>query len=202
MLLKPSLFQIKGERPPLILDAITGLIEEEKENTKKALEVSEMTTGKSVAQQAEASNEARKLLDEAWARAKEVYKEAKEQADTVYKEAKKLAVDKEAKKAADEAHKVAVKEAQKLRDAITNEAQAVFADFWKQRDIDSQKATAESKERTEQAKIAYKGAKAQADIVHRGAKEQAIDKEAKKAADKARKEALKQAKQDYDEATT
>ncbi|KPK21053.1 MAG: hypothetical protein AMJ70_07175, partial [Dehalococcoidia bacterium SG8_51_3] len=97
-----------------------------------------MTTGKSVAQQAEASNEARQLLDEAWTRARKAYKEAKEQADIVYKEAKKVAVDKEAKKRADEAHKEAVKEAGKIRDAITYEAQAVFADFWKQRDIDLQ----------------------------------------------------------------
>ena len=70
-----------------------------------------MTTGKSGAQQAEASNEARKLLDEALDRAKKVYKEAK--------------------KRTDEAHKEAVKEAGKLRDAITNEAMVVFGDFWK-----------------------------------------------------------------------
>jgi len=167
----------------------------------KILEVSKMTTGKSVAQQVIDSNEARKLLDEAWDRAKKVYKEAKEQVDIVYKEAKKLAVDKEAKKAADEAHKEAVKEAQKLRDAITNEAMAVFSGFWKQRDIDAQDAITRSKERGDQAKIAYKEAKKQADIVHKEAKEMAVDKEAGKAADQARKETVKQAKKDRDEAT-
>ena len=160
-----------------------------------------MTTGKSAAQQVEDSNEARRLLDEAWVRAKKAYKEAKEQADIVYDRAKKLAVDKEAKKAVDQAHKEALKEAEKVRDAITQEAQAVFASFWKQRDIDSQEAIAKSKERTEQAKVAHKEAKEQADKVHREDKAQAVDKEAEKAADEARKEALEQAKKDYDEAT-
>jgi colicin import membrane protein len=159
-----------------------------------------MTTGKSVEQQAAASVEARRLLDDAWARAKKVYKEAKEQADIVYKQAKKLAVDKETKKAADEAYKEAVKEAQKLRDAITNEAQAVFVDFWKQTEIDSQEAIAKSKERSDQAKTDYKEAKARVDIAHKEATGQAVDKEAKKAADEARKEALNQAKKDHDEA--
>jgi len=159
-----------------------------------------MTTGKSVAQQVEDSNEARRLLDEAWDRAKKVYKDAKEQADIVYKEAKKLAVDKEAKKRADEAHKEAVKEAGKIRDAITNEAMVVFGDFWKQRDIDAQTAITRSKERGDQAKIAYKEAKKQAGMAHKEAKEQAVDREAKNAADQTRKETVKQAKKDYDEA--
>jgi hypothetical protein len=168
----------------------------------KILEVSEMTTGKSVAQHAEDSNEARQLLDEAWDRAKKAYKEAKEQADIVHKEAKKMAVDKEAKKAVDQAHKEAVKQAEKLRDAITQEAQAVFAGFWKQRDIDLQEATAKSKERSDQAKITYKEAKEQADIVHKEARKQAVNKEAGKEADQARKETVEQAKKDRDEATT
>ena len=159
-----------------------------------------MTTGKSAAQQAEASNEARKLLDDAWDRAKKVYKEAKEQADIVYNEAKKLAVDKEAKKRADEAHKEAVKEAEKLRDAITNEAMAVFSGFWKQKDIDSQEAITKAKESSGLAKKVYEEAKKQADIGHKEAKGQAVDKEAEKTADQARKEALKQARKDYDEA--
>jgi hypothetical protein len=163
-------------------------------------EVSKMTTGKSVAKQVEDANEARRLLDEAWDRAKKVYKEAKEQADVVYKEAKKIAVDKEAKKRADEAHKEAVKEAGKVRDAITSEAMAVFGDFWKQRDIDAQDAITRSKERGDQAKIAYKEAKKQAGIAHKEAKEQAVDKEARKAADQAHKEDNKQAKKDYEEA--
>ena len=92
-----------------------------------------MTTGKSVAQQVADADEARTLLGEAWDRAKKVHKEAKEQADIVYKEAKKMAVDKEAKKAADEAHKEAIKEAKKVRDAITNEAMAVFRGYYEQR---------------------------------------------------------------------
>jgi len=169
--------------------------------TEKTLEVSEMTTGKSAAHEAEASNEARKLLDDAWERAKKAYKVAKEQADIVYKEAKKMAVDKEAKKAVDEAHKEAVKQAEKVRDAITNEAQTAFGNFWKQRDVDSQEAITKSKERSDQAKIAHKEAKEQADIVHKEAKKIAVDKEAEKAADQARKEALNQAKKDYDETT-
>ena len=142
------------------------------------------------------------VMWEVLARAQKAYEEAKKQADIVHKDAKKLAVDKEAKKAVDEAHKEAVKQAEKVRDAITQEAQAVFAGFWKQRDVDSQEATAKLKERTEQAKIVHKEAKEQADIVHKDAKKLAVDKEAEKAADETRKESRKQAQKDYDEATT
>jgi len=77
--------------------------------------------------------EAKKVLDEAWDRATKVYKEAKLQADIVYEEARKAAVDDEARKRADAAHEEALKEARKVRDAITNVAQAVFIDFWKQK---------------------------------------------------------------------
>jgi len=95
------------------------------------LEVSEMETQEAGAQNAQTHEEARKLRDEAWDRATKVYKEAKGQADIVYDDAKKAAVDKEARKRADEAHKEAIEEAKKLRDAITNVAEAVFSDFWR-----------------------------------------------------------------------
>ena len=146
------------------------------------------------------SIEARKVLDDAWDRAKKVYKEAKEQADIVYNEAKKLAVDKETKKRADEAHKEAIKAAATLRDAITNEAQSVFSNFWKQKELDAQMATTKSKERGDLAQKAYKDAKKQADIDHKEARGSAVDKEGNKAADQARTENLKKAKEDYDEA--
>ena len=82
-------------------------------------------------QKPQTHEEARKLLDEAWDRSAKVYKEAKEQADTVYEAAKKIAVDKDGRKRADEAHEEALKEAKRLRDAITNVAQAVFSEFWR-----------------------------------------------------------------------
>jgi vacuolar-type H+-ATPase subunit H len=99
----------------------------------KALEVSGMETEGVGAGKAQTHGEAKKLLDEAWERAGKVYKEAKEQAELVYEDAKKLAVDKGARKRADEAYEEALKEAKKLHDAITNVAQAVFIDFWKQK---------------------------------------------------------------------
>jgi len=161
-----------------------------------------METGKLEDKKAGTHDEARKVLDDAWVRAKQVYKEAKEQADIVYKETKKLAVDKQAKEAADKAYKEAVKEAEKLRDAITNEALAVFRGFWDQKEKDTQEAITKSKERSDLAKKTYKEAKKQADIAHKDAKEQAVDKQAKDEADKTRKEAGKQAKRDYDETLT
>jgi len=82
-------------------------------------------------QKPQTHEEARKLLDEAWDRSAKVYNEAKAQADAVYEAAKKVAVDKDARKRADEAHEEALKEAKRLRDAITNVAQAVFAEFWR-----------------------------------------------------------------------
>lgn len=82
-------------------------------------------------QKPQTHEEARKLLDEAWERSAEVYKEAKAQANIVYLAARELAVDKEGKKRADEAHEEALKEARRLRDAITSVAQAVFSEFWR-----------------------------------------------------------------------
>jgi hypothetical protein len=164
------------------------------------LEVSKMEAGKAEDQKAKTFIEARKLLDDAWARANKVYKEAKEQADIVHNEAKKLAVDKEVKKRADEAHKEAIKEAGKVRDAITSEAQVVFTTFWAEKDKDTQETIIRSKESSDLAQKGYKEAKKQADIAHKAAKGQAIGKEGKKAADQVRKETLKQAKKDYNEA--
>jgi len=63
--------------------------------------------------------EAGKLCDEAWKHAYQAYKEAKKQADIVYKEAKKMAVDKQAKKEAGEAHKKAIEQAMQVRDEAT-----------------------------------------------------------------------------------
>ena len=145
-------------------------------------------------------NEARRILDDAWDRSTKVYKEAKKQADIVYNEAKKLAVDKETKKRADEAHKEAIKAAATVRDAITDEAQAVFSNIWTKRDLDAKMAISRSKERGDLAQKAYKDAKKQADIDHKEAKGGAVDKEGNKAADQARTENLKKAKEDYDEA--
>lgn len=159
-----------------------------------------METGEAGAQKAKAYDEARVLLDEAWKRASAAYKVAKEQADIVHEEAKKMAVDKEARKRADEAHKEAVNEAKKVRDAITNVAQAVFTDSWTQREVAAKDAVAESKGRSDLAKKVYKEAKEQADIDHREAKKQAVDSQANKEADATRKEAGRQAKTDYDEA--
>ena len=132
--------------------------------------------------------EARKLLDDAWAGATKAYKEAK-----------KLAVDKETKKRVDETHKEAIKAAEKVRDAITNEAQAVFSSFWTKRDLDAQMAITKSKERSDLAQKAHKEAKNQADIDHKAAKGRAVDREGKEAADQARTETLRKAKEDYDE---
>jgi len=164
-------------------------------------EVSEVETGEVNAQKTTTFEEARKLLDDAWARSAKAYKEAKEQADTVYEAAKKLAVDKDARKRADEAHDQAVTEAKKVRDAITNVAQSVFTESWKQRDIAVKDALAASKASGDLAQKTYKDAVAQADAVHKAARTQAIDKQAEKKADEARKDAGKQARKNLDEAT-
>ena len=164
--------------------------------------VFEMTTEKSAAQHAENSNEARILLDEAWDRAKKAHKEATKQAEIVYKEAKEMAGDKEARKAVDQAHKEAKKQVDKVRDAIVQEAHAVFSNFWKQREIDDQAAITSAKERTDQAKKDYKEDKERADIVYKEAKNTAVGKEAREAADQTHKESMKQAKKGRNDVTT
>jgi colicin import membrane protein len=163
-------------------------------------EVSEMKAGEAGVQKPKSYGEARALLDEAWERATKAYKVAKEQADIVHEEAKKMAVDKEARKRADEAHKEAVNEAKKVRDSITYVAQAVFTDSWTQREKAAQDAIAESKGRSDLAKKVYKEAREQADIDRREARKQAVDSQAKTEADAIHKEAGRQAKQDYDDA--
>jgi len=145
---------------------------------------------------------AREVLDEAWDHAQKAYKEAKKQAGIVHEEAKKLAVDKQAKKEADEAYKEAVKQAKRDSDAITGEAQRAFSINYEQSLKDRQDTITKSKERTDRATKAYNEAKKQADIVHREAKEQAVDKQTKKEASEAHKEAVKQADKDYHETIT
>ena len=159
-----------------------------------------METGETGAPKAKTHGEARALLDEAWDRSAAAYKVAKEQADIVHEKAKKMAVDKEARKRADEAHKEAVNEAKKVRDAITNVAQAVFTDFWTQKEVATQDAIVESKGRSDLAKKVYKEAKEQADIDHREARKQAVDGQAKTEADAIHNEAGRKAKKDYDDA--
>jgi hypothetical protein len=156
-------------------------------------------TGEVSGQNTKTFEEARKLLDDAWARSAKAYKEAKEQADTVYEAAKKLAVDKDARKRAYEAHDQAVTEAKKVRDAITNVAQSVFTESWKQRDIEVADAASRLKDRGDLAQKTYKEAVAQADAVHKAARNQAVDKQAEKKADEAHKEAGKQAKKNLNE---
>lgn len=90
-----------------------------------------MDTGETGAQQPQTHAEARKLRDDAWELATKAYKEAKAQADIVYDEAKKAAGDKDARKRVDAAYEEAIAEAKKVRNAITNVADAVFADFWR-----------------------------------------------------------------------
>ena len=57
--------------------------------------------------------EAKKVCDEAWTRASQAYKEAEKQAHIVHKKARKIAVDKQAKKEANEAYKKAIEQAKK-----------------------------------------------------------------------------------------
>jgi len=136
----------------------------------------------------EAKKQADKVLNESLKRAGDVCKEAKKQADIVYKEAKKLAVDKAAKKEVDEAHKEALKEADKVRDAIIGQVWAVWNVAWEQRGEDYAKAVTKSEERIDRAEKAHEEAEKQADIVYKEANKLAVDKAAKKEADKTRKE--------------
>ncbi len=90
-----------------------------------------MDAGETGAQQSQTHAEAKRLRDNAWVLATKAYKEAKAQADIVYDEAKKAAVDREARNRVDAAYEEAIAEAKKVRDAITNVADAVFAEFWR-----------------------------------------------------------------------
>ncbi len=146
-------------------------------------------------------NEAKRIADEAWKHSDEAYKEAKKQADIVYEAAKKIAVDKQAKQAADEAHKDALEQAKKLRDAIIAEGMAVFRVSYDKADADYVETTTKSLKAIKDANEVYKEAEKQADIVYEAAKKIAVDKQAKKAADEAHKKAIEQAKKARDEAT-
>ena len=158
-----------------------------------------MEAGKSGTQKAAAYD--RKVLEEAHERAGKAYQEAKKQADMVYEAAKKLAVDKTTKQEVDKAHKEAIKEAEKVRDAIINEGMVLFTATWKQSEKDAEEAITKSKERGDLAQKDYKEAKKQADTVYKEAKKIAVDKQAKNVADEAYKKALEQASQARYEAT-
>jgi hypothetical protein len=145
--------------------------------------------------------EARKVCDDTWARADQVYKESKKQADIVHDAARKIAVDKQAKKVADEAHKNAIEQAKKLREAIIAEAMVVFTSSYEQATTDYIATTTKTREAIKDADETYKEAKKQADIVYKEAKKRAVDKQAKKEADEAYKKAIERAKQVRDEAT-
>jgi hypothetical protein len=139
--------------------------------------------------------EANNVCDEAWIRASRAYDEAKKQANIVHKEASKIAVNIQAKKVADEAHRNTIEQARKLRDAIIAEAMAVFRTSYDQATADYLETTARSRAAINDADEAYKEAKKQADIVYKEAKKRAVDKQAKKEADEAYKKAIEQAKQ-------
>ncbi|MFC1904082.1 hypothetical protein ACFLXJ_06635 [Chloroflexota bacterium] len=165
-------------------------MEQKSETEKRALDV-----------QTKYRAEATKICNETWKRSNQAYKEAKKQADIVYKEAKKMAIDKPAKKEVGKAHKEAIEQAKKLRDAITAEAMVVFGSSYDQATKDYDETITKSLEDIKDADEAYKEAKKQADIVYKEAKKQAVDKPAKKEAGKAHKESIEQAKQVRDEAT-
>ncbi|MFC2044085.1 hypothetical protein ACFLT8_02650 [Chloroflexota bacterium] len=146
-------------------------------------------------------DDARKLIDEAYARASLAYKEAKKQADLVHKEASKIAIDKQAKKVADEAHKKAIEEVKKLRGAIVAEAMVVFRSSYDQADLDYIDTTNKSREAIKDAISTYEEARKQTNIIYQEAKKLAVDGQAKKGADEAYKKAIKQAEQARDETT-
>jgi predicted translin family RNA/ssDNA-binding protein len=87
----------------------------------------------------ETRDESSKVLWEVLARAQKAYEEAKKQADIVYKEIEKHAVEKQEQEA-HKAYKGAVKQAEKVRDAIKNQAKVVFAGAWEQAEKDYREA--------------------------------------------------------------
>ena len=102
---------------------------------------------------------------------------------------------------ADEAHKEALDQAKKLRDAIMAESMVVFRASYDKADVDYLEAKNKTLKAIKDADEAYKEAEKQADIVYKEAKKQATDKQAKQAADDAHKKAIEQAKKARDEAT-
>ncbi len=165
-------------------------MERKSETEKQALDV-----------QTKSRDEARKLCDEAWARAYQAYKEAKRQAQIVHKKACKIALDKLAKKEANEAYKKAIEQAKKLRDTISAEGMAVFRCSYDKADADYLETQIKSREAITDADETYEEANKQADIVYKEAKKRAVDKQAEKEAKEAYKKAIEQAKQVRDEAT-
>jgi hypothetical protein len=157
-----------------------------------------MVSGQQGTQKAAAYD--RKVLEDAHARAGKVYQEARKQADIVYEEAKKAAADKATRQLADQAHKEALKQAEKLRDAIINEGMALFTATWKKVEKDAEEAVASAKARGEEAGRVFKEAKKRADATHDEAKKSG-DKMARQEADKTHKEAIKQAGKDYQDST-
>jgi hypothetical protein len=145
--------------------------------------------------------EAKKVSDETWKRADQAYKEAKKQAHMVHKKARKIALDKQAKKEANEAYKKTIEQAKKLRDAIIAETMAVFRCSYDKADADYLETQIKLREAIADADETYKEANKQADIVYKEAKKRAVDKQAKKEADEAYKKTIEQAKQVRDEAT-
>ena len=156
---------------------------------------------RALAAQTLAHNEARRIADDAANHAYQAYKEAKKQVDIVYETAKKIAVDKQAKKVADEAHKEALEQAKKLRDAILAETMAVFRVSYDKADADYLESTTKSLKAIKDESEAYKEAQKQADMAYNEAKKTAVDKQAKQAADETHKKAIEQAKKAREEAT-
>jgi hypothetical protein len=144
--------------------------------------------------------EAKRVSDETWERADQAYKEAKKQADIVHKEVIKIAVNKQAKKVAHKAHKNAIAQAKKVREAIIAESMAVFRSSYDQATTDYIETTTKSQGAIKDADETYKEAKKQADIVYKEVKKRAVDKQAKKEGAKDRKETIEKAKQVRDEA--
>ena len=144
--------------------------------------------------------EASRISDETFKRAYQAYNDSKKQIDSVYEQAKKIAVDKQAKEVADKAHKEALDQAKKLRDAIVTESNSVFRISYDKAEADYLESQTKSQVAIKEAEETYKEAKKQAEIVYKDAKKLAVDKQAKKEADEAYKKATEQAKQVRDEA--
>ena len=151
--------------------------------------------------QTKARLEIRRIFEETSDRARKAYEEVRKQADIVHNEAKKIATDKVAKKAADEAHKEALNQAKKARDAILAEALAVHMASHEQMQQDLVAAVAKSKEVGVFAQKAYDEAKKKAGAIYKEAKKTAGDQEARTEAKGAHEEAMRQAGKEYRETT-
>ena len=83
--------------------------------------------------------EAKATLVEVTDRAHKVCKEAKKLAGELYKDAKKRATDKQAKQEVDRVHREALKQADKVRDALLAEAMMAFHDDYDKATMDYEK---------------------------------------------------------------